>query len=116
MDSTSDLLNEIFDRCHLIKQNKRTKKQKHESDTHCPDVTGFGAEGGEGAEEVTTEVATAFVAGVASDGGATSEEGISTCFQSCPSSTMRAMRVPRRTLRLPSSICSERSVLIKLVQ
>lgn len=30
--------------------------------------------------------------------------GISTSFQSCPSSTIKAMRVPKRTFLLPSSI------------
>lgn len=44
-------------------------------------------------------------AGGVADGAAASGGGVSTCFQSCPSSTMRAMRVPRRTFRLPSSIC-----------
>lgn len=73
--------------------------------THGPDVAGLG--GGAAAGGVTGAGAavagggaTASVGGVTASGG-----GISTCFQSCPSSTIRAMRVPRRTLRLPSSIC-----------
>lgn len=69
--------------------------------THGPDVAGFGGGGGEGAAGGTTGAARA------ADGAAASGGGISTCFQSCPSSTMRAMRVPRDTLRLPSSICKE---------
>lgn len=72
-------------------------------DTHGPDVAGFGG-GGEGAAGDKTGAAAACVAGGDADGAAASGGGISTCFQSCPSSTMRAMRVPRRTLRLPSSI------------
>lgn len=73
--------------------------KKMECDTHGPDVVGFdiGGGGGEGAAGGATGAE-------AAGGDAASEGGISTCFQSCPSSTMRAMRVPRRTLRLPSSI------------
>lgn len=67
-------------------------------------MTGFGGGLVEGAAEVNTE---AGPAGGTAEGGAASGGGISTCFQSCPSSTMRAMRVPRRTLRLPSSICKD---------
>lgn len=75
--------------------------------THGPDVAGFGGGGGAGAAGGATGAAAACVAGGAADGAGASGGGISTCFQSCPSSTMRAMRVPRRTLRLPSSICKE---------
>lgn len=71
-----------------------------DADTHSPDVTGFGGGGEEGAAEGTTGAAAECVS-FASGGG------ISTCFQSCPSSTMRAIGVPRRTLRLPSSICKD---------
>lgn len=74
--------------------------KKMEGDTHGPDVVGFGIGGGEGAAGGMTGAEAACAEG----GDAASEGGISTCFQSCPSSTMRAMRVPRRTLRLPSSI------------
>lgn len=81
--------------------------KKKEGDTHSPDVAGFGGGGGEGAAGGTTGAAAACVAGGGADGAAASGGGISTCFQSCPSSTMRAMRVPRGTLRLPSSICTE---------
>lgn len=70
-------------------------------DTHGPDVVGFGGGGATGA---AGGMAVAAVSG-AEGGAAASGGGISTCFQSCPSSTMRAMSVPRRTLRLPSSIC-----------
>lgn len=86
----------------MILSAKKTK-----GDTHGPDVAGFAGEGGVGTAGGTTGAAAAGGAGGAADGAAASGGGISTCFQSCPSSTMRAMRVPRRTLRLPSSICKE---------
>lgn len=70
------------------------------SQTHGPDVAGLGAGGVEGAAGVVAGAAAASGA----DGAAASGGGIFTCFQSCPSSTMRAMRVPSGTLRLPSSI------------
>ncbi len=78
-----------------------------EGNTHGPDVAAFGGGGGEGAVGGMAWAAAACIAGGAADGVAASGGGISTCFQSCPSSTMRAMRVPSRTLRLPSSICKE---------
>lgn len=76
--------------------------KKMADDTYGPDVTGLGGESAAGG--MTGAVASCAEGGVA-DGAAVSGGGISTWFQSCPSSTMRAMRVPRRTLRLPSSIC-----------
>lgn len=83
------------------------KKGRKEGDTYGPDVVRFSGGGGEGAAGGTTGATVACAAGRAADGAATSGGGISTCFQSCPSSTIRAMRVPRGTLRLPSSICKE---------
>lgn len=83
------------------------KKGRKEGDTYGPDVVRFSGEGGEGAAGGTTGATVACAAGRVADGAATSGGGISTCFQSCPSSTIRAMRVPRGTLRLPSSICKE---------
>lgn len=78
--------------------------KKMEDDTYGPDVTGLGGESAAGG--MAGAVASCAEGGVA-DGAAALGGGISTWFQSCPSSTMRAMRVPRRTLRLPSSICKE---------
>lgn len=68
--------------------------------THGPDVAGLGKRGGDAG--VTEEPVGSWGIVGAADGE--SGEGTSTCFQSCPSSTRRAMRVPRGTLRLPSSI------------
>lgn len=87
-------------------------------DTHGPDVAGLGGEGTEGAAGGVTGAAAPCAEGGTVEGAAASGGGISTCFQSCPSSTMRAIRVPRRTLRLPSSICKkgERATLGKLSQ
>lgn len=87
-----------------VDKHSRHKVEHDKGGTHGPDVASFGGEGGEGAAGGATGAA---AAGGAADGAAASGGGISTCFQSCPSSTMRAMRVPRRTLRLPSSICKE---------
>ena len=72
-------------------------------DTHSAELmlwtAGGGGGGGRGAG--AGGGATAAAAGAA--GGAVGG-GTSTCFQSSPSSTIRAMRVPRGTPRLPSSI------------
>ena len=75
------------------------------SDTHSAELIvwtagGSGGGGWAGAGGGATEAATA-ASGAA--GGAVGG-GTSTCFQSSPSSTIRAMRVPRGTPRLPSSI------------
>lgn len=66
--------------------------------THGPVMASFGGGGEENAAGAITGAVAACVAGGAADGAGASGGGISTCFQSCPSSTMRAMRVPRRTL------------------
>lgn len=68
--------------------------------THGPDEAGL--DGGAATGSGAGAGAAGAEGGVTASGG-----GISTCFQSCPSSTIRAMRVPRRTLRLPSSICQK---------
>lgn len=93
---------------HILNTFKQLKKKINNlNDTHGPDVTGFGRALGVGAEGVNFEAAPGSEADGAADGDAASGGGISTCFQSCPSSTMRAIREPRRTLRLPSFICKE---------
>lgn len=72
--------------------------EKKGGDTYGPWVASLGGGGG-------GEGAVGGAAGGVAEGAGASGGGISTCFQSCPSSTMRAMRVPRRTLRLPAAIC-----------
>lgn len=78
-----------------------------EDNTYGPDVTCLAGGGGETAAGAMTGAAASCAEGGPADGDVASGGGISTCFQSCPSSTMTAMRVPRRMLRLPSSICEE---------
>lgn len=88
--SSTDVTEEVF---HFIMS----------TETHCNFPGGCSSLGGGAETEGLAGVEVGAAAGGAREDGSLASAGISTCFQSCPSSTSRPISEPKRTFLLPSS-------------